>query len=116
MKTSLFQHDNYERKSSKLVGETFQTAELSLKRRTDVFTLEDCPNWRQRWNDWTASTKSVGLIMHSKGERCNSVIVDVRFADCHMERAHSPCKFSLILFGHFYKNKARLQKHRQFIC
>ena len=33
-----------------------------------------------------------------------------------MGRAHSPCKFSILLFGHFYKNKTRLQKHRQLIC
>ena len=31
LRSSLFQHDNYVRKSSKLAGGTFQTAKLSLK-------------------------------------------------------------------------------------
>ena len=43
------------------------------------------------------------------------VTVEVRFAEMtgdrhYSERAHSPRKFSTLLFGHFYKNKAPLQK------
>ena len=50
-----------------------------------------------------------------------AVNVEARSADMmgahnYSERAHSPCKFSILLFGHFYKNKASLQKRREYIC
>ena len=48
------------------------------------------------------------------------VTVKVRLAETtgdrhYSERTHSPCKFLILLFGHFYINKARLQKRRQLI-
>ena len=48
------------------------------------------------------------------------VTVEVQFAEMtgdrhYSERAHSPCKFSILIFGSFYKNKTRFQKQRQLI-
>ena len=47
----LFQHDNYETKTSKLAVETFQTADQSLEEQLYLRTQEDYPNWRQRWKN-----------------------------------------------------------------
>ena len=57
------------------------------------------------------------------------VTVEVRFAEMtrdrhYSERAHSPFKFSILIFGRFSKNKARFQNtdsscgvfFRRFTC
>ena len=54
------------------------------------------------------------LTDHSKGGR---LTVQVRYAEMtggrhYSERAHSPCKFSMLLFGQFYNMKLVFKKHR----
>ena len=52
--------------------------------------------------------------------RVSAITIEVRFAEMignhhYNERVHTLCKSSILLFGQFYKNKVRLQKHRQLI-
>ena len=111
----LFQRDNYETTTSKLAVETFQTAELSLKWGTVVFTaargLPELATKLEKLNGFHSEHRrgyqTKLLTDHLKGGR---LTVEVRFVEMtgdrhYSERAHFPCKFSMLLFGQFYKIK-----------
>ena len=76
----IFQHGNYETETSKVAVETFQTAELSLKRRTVVFTaargLPELATTLEELNcfhleHWRGSKLGQAFSDHSKGEHRN---------------------------------------------
>ena len=102
-------------KDIKACGWNFQAAELSLKWRTVVFTaargLPELATTLEKLNCFNSEHRrgyqSKLLTDHSKSER---LTVEVRFAEMtghrhYSEQAHSPCKFSILLFGHFTKIK-----------
>ena len=89
--------------------ETFQTAELSLKRKTVTFTaareLPELATTLEKLNCFHSEHRrgyqTKLLTDRSKGGR---LTVEVRFAEMtgdrhYSELAHSPCKFSMLLFG-----------------